>query len=198
MFSDPTETSEKKPNSFETGRDQRGNPVVKIEIPINMTNIDILITKIDEQINNFFSGKPITTSCKLIFVFDSYGDNFLCTIKFGNYIKSLQQRYTKLTFVGILEHAEGNVALMYMLLHERIVQVGGVVQTMGGMQEKPTSNLRFSTISNVEVKNEIAKLLLENKIKIDLQKLCFPSAKDIDIQYCGECIFNDGFGTVLQ
>jgi hypothetical protein len=100
-------------------------------------------------------------------------------------------------FAGVLQYAEGSVALMYMLMTDRVVKPDEVGQTQMGVVKMGQSALKF-TIVPTQFKNDIAKILIENKIKKELLQLCFPPDEKSVMQYCGDVVFNDGFGTIME
>lgn len=187
--------NEQKPD-FEAGLNRNNDIIVNITKPINSTNIIVLIATMEEWLNKFYSVNSKNSRCKMICVFDSYGDDFSCVTLFYNYMKSALTKYSKVIFVGLLQYAEGSVALMYMLMKQRIVKPDEIAQSQMGNVKMCQSSLKFNVTT--QFKNEIAKYLIENKITKELLPLCFPSDDNSCVQYCGEVIMSDGFGNVLE
>lgn len=190
------EQDETKPD-FEAGFNRSNDIIVNISKPINSTSIVMLIATMDEWLDKFYSSNSQDTGCKVICIFDSYGDDFSCVTLFYNYLKSTLEKHPKVAFVGVLQYAEGSVALMYMLMHQRVVKPDEVGQTQMGVVKMGQSALKFNVIPS-QFKNDVAKYLFENKIKKELLLLCFPPDDKSCIQYCGEVVMDDGFGTVLE
>lgn len=190
------EQTEQK-SEFEAGFNRSGDIIVNIGKPINSTSVVVLIALMDEWIDKFYSSHSQNSGCKVICVFDSYGDDFSCVTIFYNYMKSTLEKYPKISFVGVLQYAEGSVAFMYMLMNQRIVKPEAISQSPMGNVKVGQSTLKFNVI-DPQFKNEIAKYLFENKIKKELLPLCFPPDEKSCLFYCGEVVMDDGFGTTLE
>jgi len=197
MFDPEDSQNGENKSQFEAGFNQNGNIIVKINERINSNSIILLIAIMDDRTEKFYNINDKNEKCNVICIFDSYGDDFCCVTTFYNYMKNNFTKYPKITYTGVLEYAEGNSALMYMLLQERVVKSGESAKTNTGIAKIGQSALKF-TFVDTQFKNEIAKYLIENKIKTELLKLCFPSSEELPIQYCGNIIYDDGFGTKLQ
>lgn len=182
---------------FEAGFNRSNDIIVNIAKPINNTSIMVLISTMDDWIDKFYSNNSQNSGCKMICIFDSYGDDFSCVTLFYNYMKSALEKHPKVSFVGVLQYAEGNVALMYMLMRQRVVKPDEVAQSQMGAVKMGQSALKFNVIPT-EFKNDVAKYLFENKIKKELLSLCFPPDDKSCITYCGEVVMIDGFGTVQE
>lgn len=186
--------SDNKPQ-FETGFNRGNDIIVNITKNINSTTVVLLIATIDEWVDKFYSSAPANAGCKVICLFNAYGEDVSCVTTFYNYMKSLLEKRPKVAFTGILEYAEGNVALMYMLMPERIAKSDEKAQTQTGIVKMGQSALLFNVIST-QSKNEIAKYFFDNKIDKKAIPLCFPSDDKSRIQYCGETIAESGFATM--
>lgn len=193
MFSQEHQGEECVKPRFEAGFNRANNIIVNINKNINSENIILLVSIVDEWIEKFYKSCEKSSNCKVIFIFDAYGEDYSCVTIFHNYLTSVHERYPKTTFDGVLQYAEGCPALMYMLLRERIANK---CESNDGVKYGKSS-LKFHVV-NSQFKNEIAKLLIEKKIKKELLSLCFPTDEKNTIQYCGEVIFDEGFATVIQ
>lgn len=195
MFNSEQENTNNKPE-FEAGFNQSQDIIVNIKKQINSTNINVLIATIDEWVDKFYSMRSKETGCKVICIFDTYGTDYSCVTSFSNYIESLTEKRPKVVFAGVLEYAEGAPALMYMLMTDRVVQTDQTAQTNSGMAKMGQSVIKFLHVPT-NTKNEMAKIVIK-KIKKELLPLCFPANVESEIQICGELVYNDGYGTILQ
>lgn len=194
MFSNEEENVEQSNNKpqFETGFNRGNDIIVNITRHIDSSNIVMLIATIDEWVDKFYSSAPINSGCKVVCLFNAYGEDLQCVTLFSNYMKGLLEKKPKVSFVGLLEYAEGNVALMYMLMHERITKPDARGQSQSGIVKMGQSALLFNVVPT-QYKNEIAKYLFDNKIDKNVIQLCFPVDEKTRIQYCGETIQESGF-----
>jgi hypothetical protein len=180
---------------FEAGFNRGGDIIVNITKKIDSVNTNTLILTIDEWIDKFYNVNNPNRGCKVVCIFDAYGEDYSCVKTFQNYMKNTIEKKPKVTFVGIVTHAEGSVSYMYMIMPERIVKSDEKAQTQSGIVRMGQSSLKFSVVSP-EVKNEIAKMLFENKIDKKIIPLCFPQDEKSCVQYCGEIIADYEFGII--
>ena len=189
------ENKEENKPQFEAGFNRGNDIIVNITKHIDSSNIVLLIATIDEWIDKFYSSAPETAGCKVVCIFDAYGEDFTCVTIFYNYIKSVIEKRQKVSFTGLLGHAEGNVALMYMLMNERLAKPDERAQSQTGIVRMGQSALLFNVVQP-QLKNDIAKYFFDNKIDKKVIQLCFPSDDKSRIQYCGDTISDCGFATM--
>lgn len=197
-----TQSENQESRQFEAGFGRSREIIVKINKNINIETIELLNSVTEEWVNKFYSGTSSRNECIVNFIFDASGTDFRCVIMFDDCLKRLVSKYPKITFTGILEYAEGSVALMYMLMNKRMVIPNTREQGPNGITQVGKSALKFTVVPIVtneekKIKNNISKIFMDNITREQL-KLCFPKNEQEVIQLCGDVIADDGFGTLLS